>query len=71
MPGDEQLNLLLHTLARVAVSVELQPTLSVLLESLHRLVPFDGGGIFVRESGREVVRARATRGYPPDLAMPS
>lgn len=71
MPGNEQLNLLLQTLARVAISVELEPTLAVLLESLHRLVPFDGGGIFIRETGREVLRARATRGYPPDLALPA
>lgn len=71
MPGNEQLNLLLQTLARVAISVELQPTLAVLLESLHRLVPFDGGAIFVRETGREILRAQATRGYPPDLAVPS
>jgi phosphoserine phosphatase RsbU/P len=71
VPGNEQLNLLLQTLARVAVSVELQPTLAVLLESLQRLVPFDGGAIFVRETGQEILRARATRGYPSDLAVPS
>ena len=71
MPGNEQLNLLLQTLARVAISVELQPTLAVLLESLHSLVPFDGGAIFVRETGRDILRAHATRGYPPDLAVPS
>ena len=45
--------------------------MAILLESLHGLVPYDGGGIFVRETGREVVRARATRGYPPELEMPS
>ncbi len=71
MPGDDRLNFLLQTLAHTAISVDLQPTLTILLESLHQLVPFDAGGIFVRETGREVVRARATRGYPPDLEMPT
>jgi sigma-B regulation protein RsbU (phosphoserine phosphatase) len=66
MLSEDRLNLLLHTLAQAAVSVELQPTLTILLESLHALVPCDAGAIVVREAGREVVRARATRGYPPD-----
>jgi phosphoserine phosphatase RsbU/P len=69
--GDEQLNLLLQTLSRVAISVELQPTLAVLLESLQRLVSFDGRAIFVRESGQEILRARATRDYPLNLAVSS
>jgi sigma-B regulation protein RsbU (phosphoserine phosphatase) len=69
--GDDKLNLLLRTLAQVAVSVELQPTLEVLLDSVKQLVPFDAGGIFVREAGRDVVRIQATRGYPPTLEMPT
>src|SRR5467141_3420048 len=71
MPSDERLNLLLDTLAQVAISVELQPTLQILLDSLHTLVPFDAGGIFVHEADRQVVRARAARGYPGDLEMPA
>lgn len=71
MPSDERLNLLLDTLAHVAISVELQPTLQILLDSLHTLVPFDAGGIFVRQTERQVVRARAARGYPGDLEMPA
>jgi sigma-B regulation protein RsbU (phosphoserine phosphatase) len=71
MPADERLNLLLQALARVAVSVELHPTLQILLESLQRLVPFDAGGIFVRETQRHVVRGQVTRGYPADLEMPA
>ena len=71
MPSDERLNLLLDTLAQVAISVELQPTLQILLDSLHTLVPFDAGGIFVRQTERPVVRARAARGYPGDLEMPA
>src|ERR1700704_3270032 len=70
MPGDERLSLLLDTLARVAISVELQPTLQILLDSLHTLVPFDAGGIFVSETERQVLRARAARGYPGDLERP-
>jgi phosphoserine phosphatase RsbU/P len=69
--ADERLNLLLHTLARVAVSVELQPTLQILFESLEKLVPFDAGGIFVRETKRHVVRGQVTRGYPAGLEMPA
>jgi serine phosphatase RsbU (regulator of sigma subunit) len=68
--GDEHLGLLLRTLAQVAISVDLQPTLRILLDSLNELVPFDAGGIFVNEPGREIVRARATRGYASDLEMP-
>ena len=71
MPSDERLNLLLDTLAQVAISVELQPTLQILLDSLHTLVPFDAGGIFVQQTERQVVRARAARGYPGDLEMPA
>ncbi len=71
MPSDERLNLLLDTLAQVAISVELQPTLQILLDSLHTLVPFDAGGIFVQQTERQVVRARAARGYPDDLEMPA
>jgi phosphoserine phosphatase RsbU/P len=71
MPTDERLNLLLDTLAHVAISVELQPTLQILLDSLHTLVPFDAGGIFVREADRQVVCTRAARGYPGDLEMPA
>ncbi len=71
MPGDERLSLLLDTLAQVAISVELQPTLQILLDSLHTLVPFDAGGIFVRQAEQHVVRARAARGYPGELEMPA
>ena len=71
MPSDERLSRLLETLAQVAISVELQPTLQILLDSLHTLVPFDAGGIFVRQAGRQVVRASAAREYPADLEMPS
>jgi phosphoserine phosphatase RsbU/P len=71
VPADERLNLLLQTLARVAVSVELQPTLQILFDSLQKLVPFDAGGIFVRETKRHVVRGQVTRGYPADLEMPA
>ena len=71
MANDDRLSLLLQTLAQVAISVDLQPTLTILLESLHQLVPFDAGGIFVRETGRAVVRAQATRAYPPALEMPT
>jgi sigma-B regulation protein RsbU (phosphoserine phosphatase) len=71
MPGDDRLNLLLRTLADVAVSVDVQPTLAVLLGGLQHLVPFAAGGIFVRDADRDVVRARATRGYPDDLEMPT
>src|SRR3982074_1691581 len=71
MPRDERLNLLLRTLAQVAISVELQPTLQILLDSLHTLVPFDAGGIFVRQAEQHVVRARAARGYPGELEMPA
>ena len=71
MPGDERLNLLLSTLARVAISVELEPTLPILLNSLHEVVPFDAGGIFVRDATDHVVRARVTRGYAGDLRMPA
>jgi serine phosphatase RsbU (regulator of sigma subunit) len=69
MPDDERLNLLLDALGQVAISVELQPTLQILLDSLHKLVPFDAGGIFVREKDRPVVRTRAARGYPGGLEM--
>jgi serine phosphatase RsbU (regulator of sigma subunit) len=67
MAGDERLKLLLDTLAHVAVSVELQPTLEVLLNSLQTLVPFDAGGIFVHEADRRMVRVRVARGYPGSL----
>ena len=66
MPDDDRLNLLLQTLAHVAISVELQPTLTILLESLQQLVPFDAGGIFVREttarSGPRASDARVSTG---------
>jgi phosphoserine phosphatase RsbU/P len=71
VPADDRLNLLLQTLAHVAISVELQPTLTILLDSLQQLVPFDAGGIFVREKQRDMVRAQATHEYPPDLEMPT
>ena len=70
MPSDERLNLLLSTLAHVALSVELQPTLQILLDSLQTMVPFDAGGIFVRDVERHAVRAHAARGYPGDLERP-
>ena len=71
MPSDERLRLLLDTLAQVVISIELQPTLQILLDSLHTLVPFEAGGIFVRQAEQHVVRARAARGYPGDLQMPA
>lgn len=71
MRGDDRVNLLLRTLADVAVSVDVEPTLSYLLGGLHHLVPFAAGGIFVRDPDRDVVRARATRGYPDNLEMPT
>jgi sigma-B regulation protein RsbU (phosphoserine phosphatase) len=67
MPTDVRLTLLLSTLARVAVSVQLEPTLQILLDSLYALIPFDAGGIFIREANGGVVRARAVRGFPADL----
>jgi sigma-B regulation protein RsbU (phosphoserine phosphatase) len=68
--GTDRLNLLLDTLAQVAISVELQPTLQILLDSLHSLLPFDAGAIFVPEDDRLFVRARASIGYPMPLEMP-
>jgi hypothetical protein len=70
MPSDERLNLLLDTLAQVAISVELQPTLQILLDSLH-LVPFDAGGIFVQTDRTSSGPAHCRRGYPGDLEMPA
>jgi sigma-B regulation protein RsbU (phosphoserine phosphatase) len=67
---DSRLGLLLHTLARVAISVELEPTLQILLDSLRELIPFDAGGIFVRDVDTHAVRARAVRGFPLDLRRP-
>src|SRR5216110_1760170 len=58
MPCDERLSLLLSTLAQVALSVELQPTLQILLDSLQTLVPFDGGGIFVCDAERKCLPRR-------------
>jgi phosphoserine phosphatase RsbU/P len=71
VPGDERLNLLLSTLARVAIAVELEPTLQILLDSFHEVVPFDAGGIFLRDAKDHVVRPRVTRGYPANLKMPA
>src|SRR5260221_5972933 len=71
MPSDERLSRLLDTLAQVVISIELQPTLQILLDGLHTLVPFDAGGIFVRQGEQHMVRARAARGYPGDLEMPA
>jgi sigma-B regulation protein RsbU (phosphoserine phosphatase) len=62
MPSDTRLNLLLSTLAQVALSVELQPTLQILLDSMQALVPFDAGGIVVRDADGQAIRAQATRG---------
>jgi sigma-B regulation protein RsbU (phosphoserine phosphatase) len=70
MPTDIRLTLLLSTLARVAIAVDLDPTLQILLDSLYELVPFDAGGIFVREAQTSVVRAHAVRGFPSDLHVP-
>jgi sigma-B regulation protein RsbU (phosphoserine phosphatase) len=67
MADDERIKLLLDALARVAISVELQPTLEQLLDSLRTLVPFDAGGIFVYEAARRVVRVRVARGFPDAL----
>jgi sigma-B regulation protein RsbU (phosphoserine phosphatase) len=69
VPSDDRLNLLLQNLAHAAISVELQPTLTILLDSLHELVSFDAGGIFVRETARGPGPVRATRGYPPLLKL--
>src|SRR5712691_13153230 len=71
MPSDERLSLLLSTLAQVALAVELQPTLQILLDSLQTLVTFDAAGIFVRDAERHAVGAYAARGYPGDLELPS
>src|SRR5712691_9350151 len=71
MPSDERLSLLLSTLAQVALAVELQPTLQILLDSLQTLVTFDAAGIFVRDAERHAVGAFAARGYPGDLKMPT
>lgn len=71
MPNDKRLALLFETLAHVAISIELQPTLQTLLDSLPQVVPFDAGGIFVLDTKRQTVRAQATRGYPADFEMPS
>jgi sigma-B regulation protein RsbU (phosphoserine phosphatase) len=68
--SDSRLSLLLQTLARVAISVELEPTLQILLDSLGELVPFEAGGIFVRETEAHAVRARAVRGFPANLHRP-
>jgi sigma-B regulation protein RsbU (phosphoserine phosphatase) len=68
--GEDRLNLLLDTLARVSISVELHPTLQILLDSLQSLIAFDAGGIFVPEDGRPVLRARASRGFSADLEVP-
>ena len=67
MPGDTRVALLMETLARVAISVELQPTLQTLVESLRAVVPFDAGGIFVVDGPSHVVRAFATHGYPANF----
>jgi phosphoserine phosphatase RsbU/P len=69
MPSDERLSRLLSTLAQVALSVELQPTLQILLDSLQTLVSFDAGGIFVHDAERHAVCAHAARGCPGDLEM--
>ncbi len=71
MPSDERLSLLLSTLAEVTLSVELQPTLQILLNSLQTLVPFDAGGIFVHEAERHLIRAHAARGHSGDLDLPA
>jgi sigma-B regulation protein RsbU (phosphoserine phosphatase) len=71
VPEDKRLSLLLDALAQVAISVELQPTLQILLDSLHHVVPFDAGGIFVLDGQRGGVSAQATRGYQADSKMPT
>lgn len=68
--GDSRLNLLLQTLARVAISVELEPTLQLLVDSLRELVPFDAGGIFVRDVDTHALRGHAVRGFPINLKRP-
>ena len=67
MPSDDRLSRLLSTLAHVALSVELQPTLHILLDSLQTLVPFDAGGIFIWDADHHAIRAHAARGHPGDL----
>ncbi len=67
--SDPRLDLLLQTLARVAISVDLEPTLQILVDSLRELVVFDAGGFFVREGRTGVVRPRAVRGFPSDLHL--
>lgn len=70
MATNERLRQLLHSLADVPISVELAPTLEILLESLRQVVPFDAGGIFVLDLRRNIVRAATTRGYAPELEVP-
>lgn len=70
MAADRRLAQLLQSLADVQISVDLAPTLEILLDSLRQVVPFDAGGIFVDDPRRGVVRAGATRGYAPELEVP-
>jgi phosphoserine phosphatase RsbU/P len=69
-PADPRLSRLLTTLSHVAMAVELEPTLQVLIDSLAELVPFDAGGIFARDADSHMTRAQAVRGFPPDLRRP-
>ena len=68
--SDSRLSLLLQTLAHVAISVELAPTLQILLDSLRELVTFNAGVILVRDTDQHALLARAVRGFPPDLRRP-
>ena len=69
-PSHDRIGDLLAVLSRIAISVEMAPTLEALLDALRDLIPFSAGGIFVVDAGRHVLRAAATRGYPAGLEVP-
>lgn len=68
--SDDRLRQLLQSLADVPISVDLAPTLDVLVGSLRQVIPFDAGGIFVHDPRRGVIRGCATRGYDQELEVP-
>lgn len=69
-PSRDRIGDLLAVLSRIAISVEMAPTLEGLLDAVRQLVHYDAGGIFVVDTGRNVLRAAATRGYPAGLEVP-